>query len=102
MNKTLFTMLAVLVISVSILAQADATTLKGTISAIEGDHIQIKEQAGKPVLVMLQKTTKYAKSGATVKKSDLKVGIRVAIRARMEEKMKMYAAEEVTIVVEAL
>ena len=102
MKTIFFTALAILVAAASIaFAQADATTLTGAITAIEGDHIQIKDSAGKLVLIMLQKTTKYVKAGAAAKKSDLKVGTQIIIRARMEEKMKMYAAEEVTIGVKA-
>lgn len=86
---TLFAVLA--------LAHGDATHLTGTITAIEGDHIQIKDLAGKPVVVMLQKTTKYLKSEKPAARTDLKVGTRVRIDAKMDEKMKMYAAEEVSI-----
>jgi len=79
------------------LAHGDATHLTGTITAIEGDHIQIKDQAGKTVVVMLQKTTKYLKSEKPAARADLKVGTRVLIDAKMDEKMKMYAAEEISI-----
>lgn len=78
-------------------AQAEVTRLIGTVTAIEGDHVQIQDQSGKKVLVMLQKTTKYSKSQKPATKSDLKVGTRVLIDAKMEQKMKMYAAEQVTI-----
>jgi hypothetical protein len=46
---------------------------------------------------MLQKTTKYSKSQKPATKSDLKVGTRVLIDAKIEDRMKMYAAEQVTI-----
>jgi len=78
-------------------AHGDATHITGTITAIEGDHIQVKDQAGKTVMVMLEKTTKYLKSKAPATKADLKVGTRVLIDAKMDEKMKMFAAEEVSI-----
>ena len=78
-------------------AHGNATHLTGTITAIEGDHIQIKDQAGKPVIVMLQKTTKFIKSEKAATKADLKVGTRILIDAKMDDKMKMYAAEEVHI-----
>src|SRR5215207_4950213 len=98
MKRLFATALVILVVSAAVvIAQTDAKTFTGTIAAIEGDHIQIKDQSAKPILIMLQKSTKFVKSGAAAKKSDLKVGVRVTIRARMEEKMKMYAAEEVTI-----
>ena len=79
------------------LAHGDATHITGTITAIEGDHIQIKDQAGKTVVVMLQTTTKYLKSAKPAAKTDLKVGTRVLVDAKMDEKMKMFAAEEVSI-----
>jgi len=78
-------------------AHGTATHITGTITAIEGDHIQIKDQAGKPVMVMLGKTTKYLKSEKASTKAELKVGTRVVIDAQMDKKMNMYAAEEVRI-----
>jgi Domain of unknown function (DUF5666) len=98
MFKRLVSILAMFTVSATLtFAHGDATHLTGTITAIEGDHIQIKDQAGKPVLVMLQKTTKFLKSNKPATKADLKVGTRVLIDAKMDEKMKMYAAEEVSI-----
>jgi len=82
-------------------AHGDATHLTGTITAIEGDHIQIKDLQGKSLMVMLGKATKYLKAEKASTKSELKVGTRVLIDAKMDEKMKMYAAEEVTIGVTA-
>jgi hypothetical protein len=78
-------------------AHGDATHLTGTITQIEGDHVQIKDQAGKLVIVMLQKTTKFLKSAKAATKADLKVGTRVLIDAKMDDKMKMFAAEQVQI-----
>ena len=78
-------------------AHGAATHITGTITAIEGDHIQIKDLAGKTVIVMLQKTTKFLKAEKPSTKAELKVGTRVLIDAKMDEKMKMYAAEEVAI-----
>jgi len=92
---------ATLLCSTVVFAHGDATHLTGTITAIEGDHVQIKDQAGKSVVVMLQKTTKFIKADKPSTKSELKVGTRVLIDAKMDEKMKMYAAEEVTIGVTA-
>jgi len=50
-------------------AQGNQTRITGTISAIEGDHIQIKDQAGKQVIVMLEKNTKYSRSEKPATKS---------------------------------
>ena len=90
--------LGMLVVSASALqAQGNIAPINGTITAIEGDHIQIKDQAGKSVVVMLQKNTKYLKSEKPATKADLKIGVPVLIHIKMDEKMKMYAAETVTI-----
>ena len=98
MNKRLLVLLAAFVLSASLVyAHGGADHLQGTITAIEGDHIQIKDQAGKPVMVMLGKTTKYLKDDKSSTKAELKVGIRVLIDAKMDEKMKMYSAEEIRI-----
>ena len=98
MIRRLTLFLAALAVSATfVYAHGDATHITGTITAIEGDHIQIKDQAGKTVLVMLQKNTKFLKSDKPSTKAELKVGTRVLIDAKMDEKMKMYAAEEVSI-----
>ena len=102
MHKRSIVLLAAFVLSATLVyAHGDATHLTGTITAIEGDHIQIKDQAGKTVMVMLGKTTKYLKSEKPSTKAELKVGTRVLIDAKMDEKMKMYAAEEIKIGVTA-
>jgi hypothetical protein len=105
MNKrlTAIALLTALLLSAGLVyAHGTATHLTGTITAIEGEHIKIKDQAGKSVTVMLGKATKYLKSEKASTKAELKVGTRVVIDAKMDEKMKMYAAEEVRIgVVEA-
>jgi len=98
MLKQLMSSVAALAISATLVyAHGDATHLTGTITAIEGDHIQIKDATGKAVLVMLQKTTKFLKADKAATRSELKVGTRVLIDAKMDEKMKMYAAQEVSI-----
>jgi hypothetical protein len=98
MFRTLTTLLITMSITAALgFAHGDATHLTGTITQIEGDHIQIKDQAGKSVIVMLQKTTKFIKDKKPSTKAELKVGTRVLIDAKMDEKMKMFAAEEVNI-----
>jgi hypothetical protein len=98
MFRTLTTLLITTFITTALVfAHGDATHLTGTITAIEGDHIQIKDQAGKSVFVMIQKTTKFIKDKKPSTKAELKVGTRVLIDAKMDEKMKMFAAEEVNI-----
>ena len=84
-----------------LLAHGDATHIMGTVSAVQGVHVTVKTQDGKSEMVMLGKATKYlvGTKAATVK--DLKVGLRVVIDAKMDEKMKMFSAEEVRIGVAA-
>jgi hypothetical protein len=88
MVRTLTTLLITICITATLgYAHGDATHLTGTITQIEGDHVQIKDQAGKLVIVMLQKTTKFLKSAKAATKADLKVGTRVLIDAKMDDKM---------------
>jgi len=97
LKKILITLFGVALSAAILQAQQTSTRVAGTITAIEGDHIQIKDPAGKTTIVMLQKNTRYRKSEKAATKADLKVGTRVAIESKMDDKMKMYAAEEVTI-----
>src|SRR5262245_4739857 len=71
--------------------------IMGTVTAIGNDTFTIKDTTNKPVVIMLEKATKYIKADKPVTKSDLKVGLRVIIDAHMDTKMKMYSAEEVVI-----
>jgi hypothetical protein len=98
MYKCFIVILTAFVLSAGLgYAHGTADHLTGTITTIDGDHIQIKDQAGKTVIVMLGKTTKYLKSEKASTKAELKVGTRVVIDAKMDAKMKMYAAEEIRI-----
>jgi nitrate reductase NapAB chaperone NapD len=90
-------LIGLVLLTVSVHARQTATRITGTVTAIEGDHIQIKDQAGKAVIVMLQKNTRYLKAEKTATKAELKVGIRVDMEVKMDDKMKMYAADKVTI-----
>jgi len=100
-KQSILILIAILIGTIGVYAHGDATHLTGTITAIEGDHIQIKDQQGKSVMVMLEKATKYLKADKASTKAELKVGARVLIDAKMDEKMKMYSAEEITIGVAA-
>jgi hypothetical protein len=98
MLKILTALTAVLALSCGLaFAHGNATHLTGTITAIEGDHVQIKDQAGKMVIFMIQKNTKFLKGDKPSTRAELKAGTRVLVDAKMDEKMKMYAAEEITI-----
>ena len=78
-------------------AQGDSTQLSGTIAAISGDHVSIKDAAGKTTILMTHKGTKYSKDDKPATSKDLKVGVRIAITAKMDTTMKMYKADEVKI-----
>jgi len=78
-------------------AHGDATHLMGTVTSIDAKTVTIKDKDGKSINVMLDKTTKYLKDKKAAVKDDMKVGTRVVIDAKMDEKMKMYDAEEIQI-----
>lgn len=90
-------LLAISLFSTALYAHGDATHLMGTVTAINGNHITIKDKDGKSVMVMLNKTTKYLRDKKAAPRSDLKVGVRVVIDAKMDNAMKMYAAEEIQL-----
>jgi hypothetical protein len=89
--------LTILMSTALLLAHGDATHIMGTVTGIQGDHATIKLQDGKSEMVMFTKTTKYLLGEKATTKAELKVGRRVVIDAKMDEKMKMYMAEEVRI-----
>jgi hypothetical protein len=80
-----------------LLAHGDYTHLMGTVTAVNGDHVSIKDQAGKSIMVMTHKATKYLKDDKPVTPAELKVGVRVVFDAKMDAAMKMYKADEVKI-----
>ena len=90
--------LSIFMSAVVLFAHGDATHVMGTVTAIQGDHVTVKLQDGKTQMVMFDKTTKYLTAAEkAAKKSDVKVGTRVVIDAKMDEKMKMLVASEVRI-----
>ena len=89
--------LTVLMSGALLLAHGDATHLAGTVTAVSKDTVTVKLQNGKSEIVMLEKVTKYLNGTKPAAAADLKVGTRVVIDAKMDEKMKMYMAEEVRI-----
>jgi hypothetical protein len=80
-----------------LLAHGNATHLMGTITAVGKDTVTIQDKDGKSVVVMLGKTTKYLKDKKPASAADLKVGTRIVIDAQMDQKMKMYSAEEIQL-----
>src|SRR6185436_21182015 len=88
---------AMLIFTAILLAHGDATHLAGTVTAVGKDTVTVKLQSGKSEVVMLEKGTKYLTGTKPAAPADLKVGVRVVIDAKMNEKMKMYTAEEIRI-----
>jgi hypothetical protein len=96
-KRSLISLIGLLLFAGFILAQAGATHLMGTVTAIKPDTVTIKMQDGKSEMVMLEKTTKFMKDDKPAKSTDLKVGDSVMINAKMDTKMKMYTANEVML-----
>lgn len=86
---------AVILFAGLLLAHGDP--IMGTVTAVTGDTFTINDRNNKPVVIRLEKVTKYTKADKTVSKADLKVGVRVIIDAHMDTKIKMLSAEEVII-----
>ena len=97
-KKLLACSLTILIAAAVVFAHGDATHIMGTVSAIQGDHVTVKLQDGKTQMVMFDKSTKYLDAQKkTARKEDVKVGTKVVIDAKMDEKMKMFLASEVRI-----
>jgi hypothetical protein len=79
------------------LLHAHGEPILGTVTAVTADTFTIKDKDNKPVVIMLEKGTKFLVNDKAASKADLKVGSRVVIDAHMDTKMKMYSAEEVKI-----
>jgi hypothetical protein len=94
--------ITVLFIAGALLAHGNATHLMGTVTAVGKDTVTIQDKDGKSVVVMLEKGTKYFKSKKPATLDEMKIGTRVVIDAEMNEKMKMYSAEEINIGVAAV
>ena len=97
LNKVIACALAFLLPTGALLAHGNATHLMGTVTAVGKDTVTIEDKDGKPLVVMLEKTTKYFKSKKPATIDEIKVGTRVVIDAEMNQKMKMYSAEEIQI-----
>jgi hypothetical protein len=96
MVKRLFLCLTAVVLFAGLL-HAHGDPIMGTVTAVSSDSFTINDRSNKPVVIMLEKGTKYIKADKTVSKEDLKVGVRVIIDAHMDTKVKKYSAEEVII-----
>jgi hypothetical protein len=80
-----------------LLAHGNATHLMGTVTAVGKDSVTIQDKDGKSVVVTLEKTTKYFKNKKAATIADMTVGTRVVIDAQMDQKTKMYTAEEIQV-----
>ena len=76
---------------------AHGDPIMGTVTAVAGDTLTIKNKDGKPVVIMLEKATRFLKNDKAGTRADLVVGARVIIDAHMEPKVKKLFAEEVNI-----
>ena|SRR5437868_13959521 len=97
LNKLIACAFALLLPAGGLLAHGNATHLMGTVTAVGKDTVTIQDKDGKPLVVMLEKTTKYFKSKKPASIDEMKIGTRVVIDAEMNQKMKMYSAEEIQI-----
>src|SRR5215468_963859 len=89
--------LAILVSACLLLAHGNATHLMGTVTAVGNDSVTIKDKDGKSIVVTLEKTTKYFRNKKPATAGDVKIGSRVVIDAQMDEKKKMFTAEEIQL-----
>ena len=88
---------AVAIVLCAGLLLAHGDPILGTVTAVKDDSFTITGKDNKAVTIMLEKSTKYLVNDKPAKKTDLKPGVRVAIDAHMDTKMKMLSAEEVNI-----
>jgi hypothetical protein len=97
LNKLIACVFALTLAATLVLAHGNATHLMGTVTAVGKDTVTIQNNDGKPLVVSLEKTTKYFKSKKPATIDEMKIGSRVVIDAEMNQKTKMYSAEEIQI-----
>ena len=61
----------------------------GTVSAINGEHVDVKQTDGKTVTVMLSKETTITRGKEKLDASALKVGEKISVDAMQEKNMMM-------------
>ena len=93
LNRIALSLVTIALFTGLLLAHGDP--IMGTVTAIGADTVTIKDKDNKPVVIMVEKTTKFLMNDKPAKKADVKVGDRVVIDAEMNAKMKMYVAEEI-------
>src|SRR5262245_12413845 len=102
MIRKLASVICAIIVFASLLqAHGNATHLMGTVTAVDAQSVTIKDQAGKSIVVTLDKTTKYIRDKKPASTGDLKIGTRVVIDAKMDAKTKAYTAEQIQLGTEA-
>jgi hypothetical protein len=69
----------------------------GTISSMQGDHVEIKTTDGKTVIVMLDKKTTVTRGQEKLDATALKVGGRVSVDYMEQNKMMMAHAIKLAV-----
>src|SRR5262245_32584328 len=98
LQRVLIIPLSVLLASALLFAHGNAPHVTGTVTAIDTKANSITVKDGKQnVVVMLNKSTLYMKDKKAASAADLKVGLRVVIDVKVDEKTKTYTGTEVTM-----
>ena len=95
LKKSIVTLITLLCSASLLFGHGDP--IVGTVTDVKNDNFTINDMNNKPVMIVVTKDTKYIKDKKTVTKADLKMGVRVVIDAEMDQKTKMYHAEEIQI-----
>ena|ERR1051326_8070213 len=95
LNRLAACLITIVLFAGLLLAHGDP--IMGTVTAVTNDTLTIKDKDNKPLVISLEKGTRYLMNQKPAKKTDLKEGVRVVIDAHMDAKTKMYSAEEVSI-----
>jgi len=95
LNRLALCLVTIALFAGLLLAHGDP--IMGTVTAVTDNNFTVNDKDNKSVVIMLEKGTKFLMNEKPAKKTDLKVGSRVAIDAHIDSKMKMLAAEEVKI-----
>jgi hypothetical protein len=95
LNRLALCLVTIALFAGLLLAHGDP--IMGTVTAVTDNNFTVTDKDNKSVVIMLEKGTKFLMNDKPAKKTDLKVGSRVAIDAHIDSKMKMLAAEEVII-----
>ena len=95
----ILTLVAAVALAGAAFAHGGHDHVRGTVTAVDGSHVEVKNGYGKTVSVALNGDTKYLKGTAAAAAGDLKVGVRVVIDA--DKAGEALTAKEVRIGVAA-